>query len=440
MSRYEVVIVGGGVFGLSSAVQLARANYKVIVIDKFPIPSPLSAANDYNKIVRLEYNDMVYAELAVEAMGYWNGEDSSLLPARLLHDCYSHCGRISVVQDPKTRRYAFDESSLRLLQDKFSRCRDVKEFKDLTCGGKFPQLSDGQRYDIFRYNPDCGIGFARESLLKMKRYAESLGVVFQENDGVVEVEKFRDGSQSVVVRCESGKRIHGKKVVIACGANTSAILPMQRYVKATGLYVGHVQLSDEEYQKFKDIPVIFNSSVGYIFPPDAQTKMIKICTSAMSAYDGKSNGSYPVYRTLEPHTAPSIPISAAVRIRTVLGKYLPSLVFTSGTQSQLRDIIDCKICWVSDTANSDFIIDEVPGMSNVYVCCGDSGHAYKFLPNIGKYIQQKLENKLPEPLARKWSFREANWNDAEIEWRVEPTKLAIQDVEWFKESYGHAKL
>ncbi|CDO94462.1 unnamed protein product [Kluyveromyces dobzhanskii CBS 2104] len=433
MTVFDVVVVGAGVFGLSTAVQLARSNYKVLVIDKFQIPSPLSAAYDYNKIVRLEYNDEVYAALAVESMGYWYGDDCKFLPRGLLHNCYSHCGRLSVLQDKKTSRFAFDNGSLQVLQTKFNRCKDVELHGELTCGGRFPQFTNSQRYDEIRYNPDCGIGFARESLVAMKRYAETLGVSFHEHDGVLNV-------SGETVQCESGERFYGKKIIVACGANTVSLLPMQGKINATGLYVGHVQLTDNEYEKLKNIPVVFNSSLGYLFPPDKDTKILKICTTAMSAYDSVSEKSKPIYKSLQPELSPSIPIEAIVRIRTVLGKYLPDLVFDPLRKSKLRNIIDCKICWISDTSNSDFIVDKVPNTKNVYVCCGDSGHAYKFLPNIGKYVQQKIEGTLAPALAHKWRYRDSNWQGTEIEWRFEPKKKALQEIEWYLESYGRPKL
>lgn len=63
----HIVIVGGGAFGLSTALELTRNGYTNISIfekDK-QIPSQYSAANDLNKIVRAEYEDDFYTELAV---------------------------------------------------------------------------------------------------------------------------------------------------------------------------------------------------------------------------------------------------------------------------------------------------------------------------------------------------------------------------------------
>jgi sarcosine oxidase/L-pipecolate oxidase len=47
----SILIVGGGTWGCSIALQLARRGYANIkVLDTSPFPSPIAAGNDINKI------------------------------------------------------------------------------------------------------------------------------------------------------------------------------------------------------------------------------------------------------------------------------------------------------------------------------------------------------------------------------------------------------
>ena len=56
--KRSVLICGGGLLGLSSAVELARrGGYSITVVDANEIPSPLAASTDISKIVRLDYGD-----------------------------------------------------------------------------------------------------------------------------------------------------------------------------------------------------------------------------------------------------------------------------------------------------------------------------------------------------------------------------------------------
>ncbi|SCU77610.1 LAFA_0A02520g1_1 [Lachancea sp. 'fantastica'] len=421
----DIIIVGGGVFGLSTAAHFATSS-PVTVIDKFEIPSPLSASTDYNKIIRLEYNDPVYAAMAVEAMEYWQGKGNDVFPAGLFQDTYSHCGRISVVPPKTSPRYDFEMESLKLLRERFGRCEAIVEHSnDLTCGNAFPEFAENGAKGLFRFNPDCGIGLAAQSLTAVKNHCERLGVSFLENDGVKSIDS---GNGRVKVTLESGRELVASKVLVACGANTPTLLDLHRSVKSTGLYVGHIQLSVEEFEKYKNMPVVFDPTMGYFFPPDRKTRILKLCASASSTYDKTSDGRLPRYQHLEPDTVKSIPVQSVVQIRTLIRKYLPDLELDSS--GQLRNVIDCKICWISDTSNSDFIIDEMPSHPNVFVSCGDSGHGFKFLPNIGSFIKARMDNTLSPQLARKWAMRESNWTTQTIPWRVEHKRKHIDEIEW----------
>lgn len=48
----SIIIIGAGTWGCSTALHLARRGYKdVTVLDPHPVPSPIAAGNDINKIM-----------------------------------------------------------------------------------------------------------------------------------------------------------------------------------------------------------------------------------------------------------------------------------------------------------------------------------------------------------------------------------------------------
>ena len=63
----SIIIVGGGAWGLSSALHLHQAGHRnIIVLERAEqIPSKYSGAYDINKIVRAEYEDPFYTSLAL---------------------------------------------------------------------------------------------------------------------------------------------------------------------------------------------------------------------------------------------------------------------------------------------------------------------------------------------------------------------------------------
>ena len=69
----SIVIVGAGIFGLTSSLELRRRGYSVTVIDPGPVPHSLAASNDISRLVRMDYgDDLLYMELAEKAIKGWH--------------------------------------------------------------------------------------------------------------------------------------------------------------------------------------------------------------------------------------------------------------------------------------------------------------------------------------------------------------------------------
>jgi len=61
-----------------------------------------------------------------------------------------------------------------------------------------------------------------------------------------------------------------------------------------------------------------------------------------------------------------------------------------------------RMCWYSDTPDSNFVIDFAPQYKSVLIASGGAGHGFKFLTVIGECIHSRLENRLPPHLTQKW--------------------------------------
>lgn len=53
--KYDFLIVGGGIFGITAAVELSKRKYKVGLINPDTIPHHLAASTDVTKAVCMEY-------------------------------------------------------------------------------------------------------------------------------------------------------------------------------------------------------------------------------------------------------------------------------------------------------------------------------------------------------------------------------------------------
>ncbi|GGA13817.1 FAD-dependent oxidoreductase [Okeania sp. KiyG1] len=75
-TKYDFLIVGSGIFGITAVVELAKRKYKVAVINPDTIPHHLAASTDITKVVRMEYGtDKEYfrmAEICIDRWKEWN--------------------------------------------------------------------------------------------------------------------------------------------------------------------------------------------------------------------------------------------------------------------------------------------------------------------------------------------------------------------------------
>lgn len=407
----SVLIVGCGVMGLSAALELAQNGYEVTAIDAYPVPSPWSAANDYNKIIRTEYADLMYTKMSFEALDLWRSNP-------MFKETYNECGRILVTPTTYIARKEFEQLGIENLK-KLGEGQGIEIFVGGSeLASRFPVFGENQigADAEFKWNPDSGLGHASNSLKVVYENAKALGVKFHFGDAGRAVRIVHENGIDSV-EAQDGSKYTADKIIISMGASSGYIVDMKNQLTATGLFLTHIRLSEEEYIKYKDIPVLFDSDTGYFFPPDPETRIIKICLRGSGAsnyvadpFDSNSRKSLPRYKLQ--HPADTMPSDGPEQAVKLMQKYAPELAN--------HKMFDHKACWISDTSDSHFIIDRIPGSDQVFVATGDSGHAFKFLPNIGKYIREKLEGTLDAEKNHCWRWKEdaAAFSASNCAWRV----------------------
>ena len=101
------------------------------------------------------------------------------------------------------------------------------------------------------------------------------------------------------------------------------------------------------------------------------------------------------------HPTDGIPKEAITAIREFIANLTPQF---SG-----RELIGARICWCTDTPNMHWLITPHPDYKGgeLLLATGDSGHGFKFLPTIGKYIVDALEGDLRQ----EWGWRNLKFRD-----------------------------
>src|ERR1700675_3455872 len=68
---FDLIVVGGGVFGLSTALEAGRRRRQTLVVDRRDVPNPIAASYGRSRKIRSTYLDPHYTRLALEAMAGW---------------------------------------------------------------------------------------------------------------------------------------------------------------------------------------------------------------------------------------------------------------------------------------------------------------------------------------------------------------------------------
>ncbi|KAK3309272.1 FAD dependent oxidoreductase [Chaetomium strumarium] len=414
----SILIAGAGTFGLSTAYHLAKAGYKnITVLEKSPtIPSPLSAGNDLNKILRAEYEDPFYTNLALQAMREWKHNP---VFAPYYHETgYLLCTSAAAPEKSK-RSLAKSLSSISSHPAwQGGVIHPVNERDDIRTLA--PAL-DGPMHGWTGYlNKLAGYAHAADALRATHAACRALGVTFHLGDGVMEL-LYKDHTNNVCIgaRAASGAVHTADVVVLALGAALGTVLGLVgRQITARAWSVGHVQLSEEEAGRLKGIPVTYARDLGFFFEPDEKTRLLKVCPAGAGYTNFVKNDSEASPVSVPPEDSGWIPASDEATIRKLLGETLPALAD--------RPIVDKKLCWCADTADTEYIIDFVPGKTGVMVVSGDSGHAYKMLPVVGSWVKDVLEGGSQD--IPRWRWKAGQDAGGDVSWRVGES-VDIKDVQ-----------
>ncbi|KAI6093471.1 FAD dependent oxidoreductase [Hypoxylon rubiginosum] len=398
----SILILGAGTFGLSTAYHLAKAGYtNVTVLEKSPtFPPELSAGNDLNKILRAEYEDPFYAELALEAMAAWK----SPLFAPYYHETgYLLCNSA-----------AAPEKSKKSLQKSLESIRQHPAFR-----GKITAVNT--REDIRKvapaftgpmqwkgyFNSFAGYAHAADALTAVYSACIALGVTIHLGSAVQALTY--SGDTCTGAKTTSGKQYDAAVTVLALGASLGSVLPeIKTQVVAKGSPVAHIQLTAAEAAQLRGIPVTYARDLGFFFEPDPRTNLLKICPS-MAGY---TNCDTPSGLSLPPDDNAFIPARDEAMVRRLMRETLPALAD--------RPLVGRRVCWCADTADSEYVIDFVPEKRGLVVVTGDSAHAFKMLPTVGGWVKDLVEKGQQD--SARWRWKEgSDAARADISWRVGKT-------------------
>jgi len=368
MTSPDFLIVGAGIFGLSTAYELSKQSFKVTVLNPDTIPHPHAASTDISKVIRFDYGtDIEYMEMALRSMEHWHDWND-----RFKEPIYHENGYMLLSKN----EISLDGSSYESICYKniVDRSFEHEFLNEEELKGSFPAF-EKSNYINAVYNPMGGFAESGKSLTLIAQKLKSLGVEILENQEVDQI--LYESNKAIGVSTKSSESFYADHVIICAGNSSQYLLPeLQAYIKVTGHPIFHVKASRPHLFDFHDFPT-FAADIAntgwYGFPFHPKEKVVKLALHG----DGIE---------LNPLTDERKVYDADLKqLKEFIQESLPCLANDP--------VVFTKRCCYTDTLDGHFWIDRHPEKENLTIGTGGSGHGFKMGPVVGEMIAQTALGK-----------------------------------------------
>ncbi|MCS6825971.1 MAG: FAD-dependent oxidoreductase [Caldilinea sp.] len=372
----DILIVGGGVFGVTAALELRRRDYSVTLIDSGPIPHPLAASTDVSKVVRMEYGaDRQYLHMAdrsIDGLLAWNEEFAETF--------YHNTGVLMMASRPmQPGEYLYESYHALIAEGHRPERMDSEKLRS-----RFPAWNADRYVDGF-FSARGGYVESGRLMAALQRKAQREGVRIQEGQTA---ERFLSERNRVIgVRTREGETFTADATLVATGAWTHHLLPeLASVIKATGHPIFHLKPNDPTLFAVPNL-VTFTADVeytGWYGFPLLREGVIKVANHGVGVVLHAEKDERIVYPEDFAH------------LRAFLAETFPALLDAA--------IVYTRRCLYSDTLDGHFWIDHHPEKRGLIVAAGDSGHGFKFAPVLGPLTADVVERK-PNAWAERFRWR-----------------------------------
>jgi glycine/D-amino acid oxidase-like deaminating enzyme len=384
MSKPDFLILGAGIFGITTAIELRKRNYSVTILNPGKIPHPLAESTDISKIIRMEYgSDLEYMEMVEECFPIWR-EWNDLFKEELYHETgFLLLSKNKFENDPT----GFEATSFSNLIKKGYKPERLTQ-NDIQ--KRYPAINSEMYADGF-YHRISGYAESGRVVEKLTDYARELGCTVIEEQTAEQILISKNAATGV--KTKEGNEYNAGHIIV-CAGNLSPILvpALQPYIKITGHPVFHINPTQAELFSAEKFPVIaadISNTGWYGFPIHPKANVVKIANHGKGIeLKNPLNDERVVYD------------EDIAGLRNFLSESIPSLANDK--------IVYTRRCCYTDTLDGHFWIDNHPEIKNLTIGTGGSGHAFKMGPVIGDMIAKVAEGK-----NHKWSAR-YRWRDLKL--------------------------
>src|SRR5260370_11936668 len=263
-----VIVVGAGINGVTTVIELRRRGHKVTLIDPGPLPHPLAASTDISKAVRAAYGaDEEYSALAERSISLWRKWNKEF-GVELYHEV-----GVMWVRQREMKPGDFEYESFKILEQRGHR---IERMNSARMWRRFPAWNP-ELYQDGILELEAGYAESDRVVATLIERAKSPGIELREGARFSELDEADDPVKAIVLA--NGERISGDVVIVAVGAWTPYVFPFNpKFFPAPGQPVFHLKPRQPELFAPEYFPVFGAdiSTTGYYGVPLTRTGIVKI--------------------------------------------------------------------------------------------------------------------------------------------------------------------
>jgi len=355
--KFDVAVIGAGVFGAWTAWHLAKRGQRVALLDAYGPAHSRASSGGETRIIRMGYGaDELYTRWSQRSLGQWKE-----LFAATRQPLFLETGVLWMA--------GHNDERLRQTSATLKRCGVAFEEMDSAgLGKRYPQieLTDMQR-GIFE--SQSGVLMARRAVAALVEDAVRLGADYR----CAQVLAPTGSGRAREVATRESEKISAGQFVFACGPWLGKVFPeilgARIFPSRQEVFFFGTPAGDTRFRPPALPTWLFQEDLVYGMP-DIEGRGLKM------AFDEHG-------KLVDPDTQSRMVTPEMTEIvRKYVARRFPAL--------KDAPIVETRVCQYENSSNGDFLIDQHPEIENVWFVGGGSGHGFKHGPAVGEYVSCRL--------------------------------------------------
>ena len=355
----DVVVVGAGVFGAWTALQLRRTGRSVTLVDAFGAGNTRSSSSGATRVIRVGYGaDFIYSQWAQRSAHAWRE-----LFRDWRQELFTRTGVLWMSRDDDATNATID--TLTRLHVPFESL-DREALDE-----RFPQFNFGPIHRGL-LEPEAGVIMARRAVQMVVRQAVKQSVDYR----IAAVAAPTGAGAIDGLDTSDGGRLTAGTYVFACGPWLPKLFPavLGQRIQSTrqDVFFFGAEPGDRQFGP-PDMPAWFDPAGGVYGVPDLEGRGFKI---------GLHHHGPP----FDPDSGERVVSDDALQVaRMILSRRVPALEHAT--------LLEARVCQYANSGTGDFLIDQHPDHDNVWLVGAGSGHGFKHGPAVGDYVAERLSDR-----------------------------------------------